>query len=100
MIINKLVSTKSIVFCSFLTALCAFLLKTYDLNSLFNVLKVYFSVGTAEKQLKGVYSLNTLAQHNGIDKPFYYLAILGLVFDVTEGKKHYMKGGYNYFIGL
>ncbi|CAK4068081.1 unnamed protein product [Aphanomyces euteiches] len=46
-------------------------------------------------------SKQELAMYNGIDKPQLYLAILGQVFDVTAGKRHYgQDGAYRYFIGV
>ncbi|RHY33920.1 hypothetical protein DYB32_001304 [Aphanomyces invadans] len=42
-----------------------------------------------------------LALFNGVDKKKLYLAILGQVFDVTAGARHYgVNGAYRYFIGV
>ncbi|XP_026757822.1 neuferricin homolog [Galleria mellonella] len=47
-----------------------------------------------------LYSVEQLALNNGIDGNKIYLSILGFVFDVTSGTKHYGKGGpYHYFAG-
>lgn len=44
---------------------------------------------------KGVYFIEDLAVDGKL-----YLAILGSIYDVTEGKKHYGIGSpYNYFVG-
>ncbi|KAK4875397.1 hypothetical protein RN001_011819 [Aquatica leii] len=41
-----------------------------------------------------------LQEFNGISKPELYLTILGNVFDVTKGSKHYgPEGSYNIFVG-
>lgn len=49
---------------------------------------------------KGLVSEDLLRRSNGIDKPELYLSILGNVFDVTKGAKHYGPGQtYNMFIG-
>ncbi|CAG4988588.1 unnamed protein product [Parnassius apollo] len=49
---------------------------------------------------KVVLSHDELSHYNGIDHDRLYLAVLGHVFDVTIGNKHYKKGSaYNYFIG-
>ncbi|KAF0696600.1 Aste57867_12670 [Aphanomyces stellatus] len=43
----------------------------------------------------------TLASFNGVERPEIYLAILGQVFDVTAGTKHYgPDGAYRYFVGV
>lgn len=61
-------------------------------------LTLYFN--SFNTKVKGVYSEKELAQFNGVDNSNMYLAVLGVVFDVTKGKKHYEKGsGYHYFIG-
>lgn len=45
-------------------------------------------------------SLNELAKFDGIQNDKLYLSILGSVFDVTKGAKHYKSGEtYNYFVG-
>lgn len=47
-----------------------------------------------------LFSSEELQKYNGIDNPELYLAILGNVFDVTKGKKHYGPGEtYNVFAG-
>lgn len=44
---------------------------------------------------KGIYFSEDLVAEDNL-----YLAVLGSIYDVTEGKKHYGKGSpYNYFIG-
>lgn len=62
----------------------------FHYNNIFN--------GTEDKT--GVYSEKLLGEFNGVIRNKLYLAVLGIVFDVTEGKKHYDKGaGYHYFVG-
>lgn len=47
-----------------------------------------------------VITQDELSQYNGVDKPQLYLALLGNVYDVTKGEKHYGKdGSYQYFVG-
>ncbi|KAL0842297.1 hypothetical protein ABMA28_014431 [Loxostege sticticalis] len=47
-----------------------------------------------------VYTLEELAQYNGQDQSEVYLALMGTIFDVTKGTKHYGKGSsYHYFVG-
>lgn len=49
---------------------------------------------------KKVFSLSELSKYDGSQVEELYLAVVGNVFDVTIGKKHYMKGSsYHYFIG-
>ncbi|CAH2003016.1 unnamed protein product [Acanthoscelides obtectus] len=45
-------------------------------------------------------TLEELQLYNGKDRPELYLSILGEVFDVTKGAKHYGDGcQYNFFVG-
>lgn len=62
---------------------------------------LFSSFITVQKQkVTGVLHPEELAQFNGVQKKKLYLALLGSIFDVTKGKKHYGKGAsYNYFIG-
>lgn len=47
-----------------------------------------------------IYTKAKLAQFDGVNQNYLYLAVLGTVFDVTEGRRHYKKGAaYHYFIG-
>lgn len=59
------------------------------------------NVGTLRKSGVRVFTRSELKQFDGSDpsKPLL-LVVLGEVFDVTEGERHYSKGqGYNVFIG-
>lgn len=48
-----------------------------------------------------IFNSDELAQYNGVQRPQLYLAILGNVYDVTKGDKHYgSDGSYHYFVGL
>ncbi|CAH2086212.1 unnamed protein product [Euphydryas editha] len=54
----------------------------------------------SHKTKRVVFSSDELAKYNGIDIDKLYLSVIGSVFDVTDGKKHYAKGSpYHYFIG-
>ncbi|XP_030746946.1 neuferricin isoform X2 [Sitophilus oryzae] len=61
------------------------------------------SVVNQRKNEKKKYVLLTaeeLSQYDGVHQPFLYLSILGIIFNVTEGKKHYGVGKqYNFFVG-
>lgn len=47
-----------------------------------------------------IFTPDELKLYNGIDKPELYLSLLGNVYDVTKGEKHYGKdGSYHYFVG-
>lgn len=47
-----------------------------------------------------VLTADELAKFDGIHNEKLYLSILGMVFDVTKGAKHYQPGAsYNYFVG-
>lgn len=47
-----------------------------------------------------VISTEQLALFNGVENEKLYLSILGSVYDVSKGAKHYGRDGtYNYFVG-
>lgn len=47
-----------------------------------------------------IFTSEELSLYNGHDKPQLYLSLLGNVYDVTNGEKHYGKdGSYHYFTG-
>ena len=46
-------------------------------------------------------SRQCLLHIKGVDGSTVYLAVLGQVFDVTKGRKHYgTGGGYEFFAGI
>lgn len=54
----------------------------------------------SESITSNMFTVESLKQYNGVDKPQLYLALLGKVFDVTKGSQHYGAGkSYNFFIG-
>ena len=61
-------------------------------------LSIYNVVGSADDIL---YTKDELAEYDGSsDSPGLYLGILGRVYDVSAGKKHYGEnGGYSFFRG-
>lgn len=60
-------------------------------------------VPAPEIQLKTdklLFTPDELAKYNGIQNEKLFLSILGSVYDVTKGAKHYgTEGTYNYFVG-
>lgn len=59
------------------------------------------NVSTEQRSHRLVFTQEQLSQYDGLAHDKLYLAVLGQVFDVTDGRKHYEKGSsYNYFIGL
>lgn len=53
-----------------------------------------------ENDRPGFFTANKLAQFDGETQSDLFLAVLGTVFNVTEGNRHYKKGAaYHYFIG-
>lgn len=51
-------------------------------------------------QNQNVLTVAELASFDGVKNEKLYLSILGSVFDVTKGAKHYgTDGTYNYFVG-
>lgn len=57
--------------------------------------------GSSESQFKGrLFTVEELGKYRGNDGGDIYLAVLGQVFDVTKGRKHYGPGGtYHFFTG-
>lgn len=67
-----------------------------------NDLKKYYEafINEVAEDKPGIFTTTKLAQFDGVKQSHLYLAVLGTVFDVTEGKRHYEKGAaYHYFIG-
>ena len=53
------------------------------------------------KRLTKVFTQEELGNYKGVDGSPVYLAVLGQVFDVTKGRKHYGPGGgYEFFAGI
>jgi len=53
------------------------------------------------KRLTKVFTQEELGNYKGVDGSPVYLAVLGHVFDVTKGRKHYGPGGgYEFFAGI
>ncbi|KAF7284824.1 hypothetical protein GWI33_021581 [Rhynchophorus ferrugineus] len=64
----------------------------YDINDSLNKL--------VNKHKFILFSHEELAFYDGVQKPYLYLSILGNVFNVTKGYKHYGKGQqYHFFVG-
>ncbi|XP_022120434.2 neuferricin [Pieris rapae] len=63
----------------------------------------YFKNNNLDSNISGVQLLLTeedLSHFNGVRNKKLYLGILGSVFDVSSGKRHYMEGSsYHYFVG-
>lgn len=54
---------------------------------------------TADGSIR-LFSVENLAAFDGIQNKQLYLSILGSVYDVSKGLKHYGPGGtYNFFVG-
>lgn len=55
---------------------------------------------TSSSSKSKLFTKEELSQYKGTDGSPVYLAVLGHVFDVTKGKKHYGPGGgYEFFAG-
>ncbi|XP_063531827.1 neuferricin homolog isoform X1 [Cydia strobilella] len=53
-----------------------------------------------ENNIEGIFSPAQLAEYNGLKKDKLYLALMGVIYDVTEGKRHYSSDApYHYFVG-
>lgn len=55
---------------------------------------------TQKSSTEKLYTENELSKYNGVDSDLLYLSLLGKIYDVTKGSKHYGPGSnYNIFIG-
>ncbi|XP_005094963.1 neuferricin-like [Aplysia californica] len=56
---------------------------------------------SSERQVEKIFSREDLLQYKGTNGGRVYLAVVGHVYDVTKGKKHYGPGGgYEFFAGI
>lgn len=68
-------------------------------------LRTHFVTDFEPPQLKTnagqrLFTVEQLAAYDGINNKELYLSILGSVYDVSKGAKHYgADGNYNYFVG-
>lgn len=86
---------KKIIAIAVLTASLVF--RTH-LEALFESCKSLLS--QTENNVSGLFSPTQLAEYNGINKDKLYLALLGVIYDVTEGSRHYSRDApYHYFVG-
>ncbi|CAG9860723.1 unnamed protein product [Phyllotreta striolata] len=79
----------------------SFLVPQYTINILGSIIKnSLYPSKRFTKPSQNVLTKEQLKLYNGIDKPELYLSILGEVFDVTKGAKHYGPNQqYNIFVG-
>ncbi|KAJ8967513.1 hypothetical protein NQ314_002828 [Rhamnusium bicolor] len=91
---------KKIVIVSLITVIISFFCgdrATDIIASIFNIM--FFSHKTPLNTQK-LFTKEELRLYNGIEKPNLYLGILGYVFDVTKGAKHYGSNQqYHIFVG-
>lgn len=68
-----------------------------------DTLQFYYSAYVKSRHtnvMTGIFTAESLAKYNGIQNKKLYMAVLGVVYDVSEGKQHYAKGSpYHYFVG-
>lgn len=77
------------------------LIVPYDWATLYGgVVSVFFSLGASNAPVRMI-AKSELSKYNGeVTSPGLYVAILGQVFDVNKGRKHYGPGGgYHFFSG-
>lgn len=81
--------------------------------TLFSILAVTIAIYFAGNTLYSIYdgddvssgkpdmfTISSLSEFNGKNSPKLYLSIMGLVFDVSKGVKHYGPGSsYHFFVG-
>lgn len=84
-----------IICCCVITALVWPNLRTHLMDD-----KQPSPTSTQSKSNIRVLTREELAKFDGIQNKELYLAILGKIYDVTKGARHYKSGeSYNYFVG-
>lgn len=74
--------------------------RTTSFEFLRKIMNPYFKADCGSKRDIILFTNEELSRCNGEDNQELYLAILGVVYDVTKGKKHYGPGeSYHAFIG-
>lgn len=77
------------------------LIVPYDWAAIYgDAVSVLFSLGASNAPVRMI-GKSELSKYNGeVNSPGLYVAILGQVFDVNKGRKHYGPGGgYHFFSG-
>lgn len=93
--------TKILLFLAFLAVVIAILLTTETFEPLLKsiISTVPFISSNSVSNVR-LFTKDELSRFTGVENSDVYLAILGDVFDVTEGRKHYGEGGgYHFFTG-
>ncbi|WAR02257.1 NEUFC-like protein [Mya arenaria] len=94
--------TKLVLLFSVLLVVISFLLTKEEFKDYRHILLSFipfFNYSTAVSSGR-IFTKEELAKYSGKDKTPVYLAIIGDVFDVTKGRKHYGEGGgYHFFSG-
>lgn len=89
--------TKILLFLAFLAIVISVLFTTDTFEPLINLVVTSLSLSSSTGRL---FTKDELSKFTGIDNSGVYLAIIGQVFDVTKGRKHYGEGGgYHFFTG-
>lgn len=89
---NKMVSVNTKIIFVLVPIIAFVLCKYYGIVSFFDT--------DNKHNDRVILSQEDLSKYNGIVHERLYLAVLGHIFDVTDGSKHYKQGSsYNYFIG-
>ncbi|XP_060599237.1 neuferricin-like [Ruditapes philippinarum] len=93
--------TKLLLFISILVVVIAILLTTGAFELLTDLIpgSLLFK-STSLTSNEKLFTKDELSKYTGKESPYVYLAILGDVFDVSKGKRHYGEGGgYHFFTG-
>lgn len=92
---------KKLAVCSLLIAIIALLLPNHVNKVIGTIIGSYLFFNNESNNSEGIiFTKEELKLFNGVDNPELYLSILGNVFDVTRGKKHYGPNQqYNVFVG-
>lgn len=93
---------KILLFLGLIAIVIAILLSTDILKPFLPLIFTTFAIkSTAETSSVRLFTKYEISQFTGSDNSEVYLAIVGDVFDVTKGRRHYGDGGgYHFFSGI
>ncbi|CAK1545206.1 unnamed protein product [Leptosia nina] len=91
---SKFLNFRKLILSALLIVLVSVLLQRVYLKSSSNIPEVN------ETTKKLIYNKEELSKYDGVQSERLFLAVIGSIFDVTSGSKHYGKSSsYHYFIG-
>lgn len=84
----------------FLIIICGAIIAFIWPNIKTNFLPNEINIKSNDEHNVRLFTSNELKKFNGVEENRMYLSILGKVYDVTKGERHYKAGEtYHYFLG-